>query len=145
LALPVAKFFQDYEGEPDHMIRRIHQLVEVQQTREQVMDRAHSHQQKIKQAFDRKVRKEEFQLGDLVLKWDAPRQDRGKHNKFEALWIGPFKISEVFLNNTYRLQDLEGEEVFNGPVNGHFLKEMFCLSLNGSSVFVNIVFLFVLV
>jgi hypothetical protein len=32
LALPVEKFFQDYQGEPDHMIRRIQQLVEVQQT-----------------------------------------------------------------------------------------------------------------
>jgi hypothetical protein len=41
LALPVEKLFQDYQGEPDDMIRRIHQLVEVQQTREQVMDRAH--------------------------------------------------------------------------------------------------------
>jgi hypothetical protein len=60
-----------------------------------------------------------------VLKWDAPRQDRGKHNKFEALWIGPFKISKVFINNTYRLQDLEGEEFFNGPVNGNFLKKYF--------------------
>jgi hypothetical protein len=63
LALPVAKFFQDHEGEPDHMVRRIHQVVEVQQIREQVMDIAHSHQQKIKQAFDRKVRKKEFELG----------------------------------------------------------------------------------
>jgi hypothetical protein len=60
------------------MIRRIHQLVEVQQTREQVMDKAHDHQQKIKQAFDRKVRKEDFQLGDLVLKWDAPKTGQGK-------------------------------------------------------------------
>jgi transposase InsO family protein len=34
LALPVEKFFQDYQGEPDDMIRRIQQLVEVQQTRE---------------------------------------------------------------------------------------------------------------
>jgi hypothetical protein len=125
LALPVAKFFQDLEGEPDHMVRRIHQIVEVQQIREQVMDVAHSHQQKVKQAFDRKVTKKEFELGDLVLKWDAPRQDRGKHNKFDALWIGPFRITEVFSNNTYRLQDLEGEEVFNGPVNGHFLKRCF--------------------
>jgi hypothetical protein len=64
------------------------------------MDRAHEHQQKIKQAFDRKSRKEYFQLGDLVLKWDAPRQDKGKHGKFEALWIGPFKVSEIVLNNT---------------------------------------------
>jgi hypothetical protein len=50
------------------------------------MDISHSHQQKIKQAFDRKVNKEEFELGYLVLKWDAPRQDRGKtHSKFDAL------------------------------------------------------------
>jgi hypothetical protein len=107
------------------MIRRIHQLVEVQQTREQVMDRAHDRQQKIKQAFDRKISKEDFQLGDLVLKWDVPRQDKGKHGKFEALWIGPFKIFETLSNNTYRLQNLEGDEVFSGPVNGHFLKKFF--------------------
>jgi hypothetical protein len=31
-ALLVAKFFQDYQGEPDHMIRRIQQVVEVEQT-----------------------------------------------------------------------------------------------------------------
>jgi transposase InsO family protein len=30
LALPMAKIFQDYQGEPDDMIRRIQQLVEVQ-------------------------------------------------------------------------------------------------------------------
>jgi transposase InsO family protein len=34
LAIPVAKFFQDYQEEPNDMIRRIHQLVEVQQIRE---------------------------------------------------------------------------------------------------------------
>jgi transposase InsO family protein len=47
LSLPVAKFFQDHEGEPNHMVRRIHQLVEVQQIREKIMDTTHSHQQKI--------------------------------------------------------------------------------------------------
>jgi hypothetical protein len=66
-----------------------------------------------------------FPPGDLVLKWDAPRQDKGKHGKFEALWIGPFHISEAFPNNTYRLQNLEGDKVFGGPVNGHFLKMFF--------------------
>jgi hypothetical protein len=125
LAIPVAKFFQDYQEEPNDMIRRIHQLVEVQQAREQVVDRIQDQQQRIKQVFDKKAKKEEFQLGDLVLKWDAPKQDKGKHDKFEALWIGPFRISEVFSNNTYRLRDLEGEEVFSSPVNGHFLKKCF--------------------
>jgi hypothetical protein len=89
------------------------------------MDRAYNHQRKIKQAFDRKNRKKEFKQGDLVLKWDAPRQERVKHGKFDALWCGPFKILEVFANNTYKLQDLEGEEVFSSPVNGHFLKKCF--------------------
>jgi hypothetical protein len=64
-------------------------------------------------------------LGDLVLKWDAPRQDKGNHGKFEAIWIGPFKFFEIYSNNTYRLQNLKGEEVFDGPVNGHFLKRFF--------------------
>jgi hypothetical protein len=107
------------------MIRRIHLIVEVQQSREQVRDATYSHQQKIKQAFDRKVRTKEFEIGDLVFKWDTPRQDKDKHNKFDALWIGPFKIFEIFSNNTYGLQDLEGEEVFNYPVNGHFMKRCF--------------------
>jgi ribonuclease HI len=126
LAIPVAKFLQDHQEEPDDMIRRIHQLVEVQQAREQTLDRIQDHQQKIKQVFDRKAKKEHFQVGDLVLKWDAPKQDKGKHSKFEALWIGPFRISEAFSNNTYKLLDLEGEEMFSGPVNGHFLKK--CLT-----------------
>jgi hypothetical protein len=86
------------------------------------MNKIQDHQQKIKQAFDKKAKKEEFQMGDLVLKWDAPKQYKGKHGKFEALWVSPFKISEVFSNNTCRLQDLKDQEVFNGPVNGHFLK-----------------------
>jgi hypothetical protein len=89
------------------------------------MNRAYDHQHKIKQAFNRRVKKKEFEIGDLVFKWDAPRQDKGKHSKFDALWIGPFKISDIFSNNTYGLQDLEGEEVFNNPVNGHFLKKCF--------------------
>jgi hypothetical protein len=75
LALPMEKFFQDYQGEPNHMIRRIQHLVEVQQTWEKLVDKAYDHQLKIKQAFDKKVNKEDFHLGDLVLKWDALRQD----------------------------------------------------------------------
>jgi hypothetical protein len=57
--------------------------------------------------------------------WDAPKQDKGKHSKFEVLWIRPFRIFEVFSNNTYRLRDLKDQEVFNGPVNGHFIKIFF--------------------
>ena len=42
------------------MVRNMHQIVEVQQTREQIFDKAQSHQQKIKEAFDKKVKIEDF-------------------------------------------------------------------------------------
>ena len=85
------------------MVMRIQPLVEVQQTREKLLDKAQDHLHKIKQVFDKKVSKEYFRLGDIVLKWDAPKKDKGKHGKFEALWIAPFKIFEVISNNTYKL------------------------------------------
>jgi hypothetical protein len=37
------------------------------------MNRAYNHHQKIKQAFNKKRKKKEFEQVDLVLKWDAPR------------------------------------------------------------------------
>ena len=72
--------------------------------------------------FDKRAKADNFQVGDWVLKWDAIRQDKGKHEKFDSLWIGPFVIARVHQNNTFKLQSLEGEEVFDGPVNGWFLK-----------------------
>jgi transposase InsO family protein len=44
LSLHVAKFFQDYQGESNDTIRRIQQLVEVQQTREKLLEKEHDHQ-----------------------------------------------------------------------------------------------------
>ena len=60
-----------------------------------------------------------------MLKWDAARQEKGKHGKFEALWIGSFMISSANQNNTFELQSLAGEEVQGGPFNGRFLKVYF--------------------
>ena len=65
---------------------------------------------------------ENFQVGGWVLKWDAIRKDKGKHDNFDSLWIGSFVINQVQLNNTFELQNMEGEEVFDGPVNGRFMK-----------------------
>ena len=75
--------------------------------------------------FDKRAKAYNFQVGDWVLKWDAVRQDKGKHGKFDSLWIGPFIIDWVYENNTFKLLNLEGEKVFNGLVNGQFLKLYF--------------------
>jgi hypothetical protein len=125
LALPVAKFLQEADSEPNDLTRRIHNLVELQQDREQLLEKTELHQRKMKEIFDRKVKTNIFKAGDLVLKWDATRQEKGKHGKFDALWTGPFVIASAQQNNTFVLQDLAGEEVSGGPFNGRFLKLYF--------------------
>ena len=70
----------------------------------------------MKSIFNRKARE-----GDLVLRRDARREDKGKHGKFDNIWFGPFSIAEVKGNNTFILKKLEGQ--FSSlPVNGRFLK-----------------------
>jgi hypothetical protein len=125
LALPVAKFLQEAEEEPNDLTRRIHDLVQLQQDREQLLDRTELHQQMIKRNFDKKTKSDIFKAGDMVLKWDAARQEKGKHGKFEALWTGPFVIAEAQQNNTFNLQTISGEPVSGGPFNGRFLKIYF--------------------
>ena len=125
LILLVEKLFQEEEDEPNDMIRRRMDLVELQQVRDQVIGKSEAHQQRIKVMFDKREKVDNFQVGYWVLKWDTVRKDKRKHGKFDFLWIGPFVIAQIQKNNTFKLKNLEGEEVFDGPVNGRFLKLYF--------------------
>ena len=71
------------------------------------------HQQEIvKRWFDKHMSgKTEFEVGDLVLKWDNPHDENGKHTKCQHLWIGPFSIAEKLGPSTYELQDFQGWEM----------------------------------
>ena len=63
-------------------------------------------------------------MGDLVLKWDKAHEEKGKHTKFQKLWLGPFQIVEVIGPSTFVLQDLTGRRD-SLPVNGQILKMYF--------------------
>jgi len=118
----VAKFLQEEQDEEEDMARRIIDLTELHQIREQMVEKAATHQRKVKEAFDRKEKSNNFRVGDLVLKWDALKEKKGNHGKFDAFWIGPFIISQIQGNNTFILKSMGGETVFDGPINGQFLK-----------------------
>ena len=78
----------------------------------------------MKYIFDRKEKEFLFQAGDLVLRWDTRREEMGKHGKFDPLWYGPYKISEARSNNTFILEDLDGE-IVQLPVSRQYLKHYF--------------------
>ena len=57
--------------------------------------------------FDKHVAGDkQFQVGDLVLKWDKASKAKGKHSKFQNLWLGPYEIAVKISDLTYRLQSL---------------------------------------
>ena len=100
-------------------------MVELQKIRERLVEKSRIHQKKIKETFDRKAKRDNFQLGPWVLKCNAFKENKGNHGKSDALWTRPFFIAQVQMNNTFILHNLEGEGVFDGPVNGWFLKLYF--------------------
>ena len=74
--------------------------------------------------FNRKAKEIDFKAGDLVLRLDSRREDKGKYRKFYPLWYGPFRITEARENNTFFLENLDGDTL-QLPVNGQYLKHYF--------------------
>ena len=87
------------------------QIIQLQQEREAIENTAKRHKRRMKEIFDKKVKKDMFAVGDLVLRWDARKEEKGKHGKFDNLWIGPFSMIKILGNNTFLLQNLNGEEI----------------------------------
>ena len=83
-------------------------------------DKVQIHQEKKKNTFDIRVKEEEFQIDDLVLKWDAPRED--KHGKFDHMWVGPYVIVGHRGENAFILEYPNAVLLESNRVNGIFLK-----------------------
>ena len=100
------------------------QIVQLQQEREALIEKDEIYKRKVKERFDKRTKEDTFLVNDMVLRWGAHRDEKGKHGKFDNLWFGPFKIVKIQRNNTFLLQNLEGEEI-PGLVNGRFLKQFY--------------------
>ena len=71
----------------------------------------------MKALFDQKAKDRDFLLGDLVLKWEARKEDTGKHGKFDPIWSNPYKILVSEGKNAFLLENLNGN-ILNTHVNG---------------------------
>ena len=101
------------------------EIIKLEERREQAKKTHAHHQALIKSSFDSSIMtRKNFQMGDLVLKWDKAHEEKGKHTKFQKMWLGPFQIVEVIGPSTFVLQDLAGRKD-SLPVNGQILKIYF--------------------
>ena len=93
LAIPVMKLLQEEGSEENDMQRQINQMIQLEKTREEVFQNTSKLHDKIKRIYDWKKKEDDFKIGDVVLRWDARNEDKGRHGKFENLWKGPYRIS----------------------------------------------------
>jgi hypothetical protein len=121
--LPSLQLTQQSQGRECPVIQsRIDTLLNLEEICDKTKSKFEAHQQTVKHWFDKKSAGEkEFQVGDLVLKWDKSHEDKGKHSKFQQLWLGPYLIKEKIGQGTFRLQNLQGE-IESLPVNDQILK-----------------------
>ena len=60
-----------------------------------VFDAICKNQSNIKKSFDKFSRSTSLQVGDMVLLWDRKNEKRGKHKKFDSLWLRPYIIRDM--------------------------------------------------
>lgn len=118
------------------MENRINELLRLENKRVRAKNKLYQHKKLVKRWFDSKSSsKRDFQVGDLVLKWDKAREDKGEDTKFHKLWLGTYTITKKLGPSTFRLKNLEGYSK-SLLVNGFLLKRYFSLSLLSILVYI---------
>lgn len=101
------------------------QIFKLEEKREKAKATHSHHQQLVQASYDTtSASHRTFEVGDFVLKWDKEHEEKGKHTKFQRLWLGPFQIIEKTSPSTFLLKDLSGR-IDSLLVNGKTLKNYF--------------------
>ena len=120
------KFVQVYEDDiMDDMQMRMDDVMKLEETRRDSSDRNAKIQLQMKHLYDKRATKRKFNIGDLVLMWNARIEDKGKHHKFDPILLGPYSISDMHGEDSYLLSNLTGD-ILELPIHGQFLKRYFC-------------------
>ena len=90
--LPTLQLAQSSPGRSSNFLQiRIDTLLKLKEERNKAKEKFHIHQQIIKRWFDKHVvGDKQFQVGDLVLKWDKASEENKKHSKFQKLWLDSY-------------------------------------------------------
>jgi hypothetical protein len=80
---------------------------------------------KIAKAYNKRVVKKSFQVGDLEWKMILPLETQsGKFGKWLPSWEGLFRVIRVVPGNAYFVEDLEGHSLLKA-LNGKYLKRYY--------------------
>jgi len=78
------------------------------EAREEARIKAQAIKRRVEQQYSSKVKPQQFQIGDLVMRKSHPCE---LENELSPKWTGPFRVTEAKGNDSYNLETLEG-----GPI-----------------------------
>ncbi|GMI89758.1 hypothetical protein HRI_002645100 [Hibiscus trionum] len=102
---------------------RYDQLALVEEKRLKAIRHGQMYQKRMMQAYNKKVRPREFQVGDLVLKKILPIH-RDARGKWMPNWEGPYVVKKAFSGGALILNEMDGKDLPN-PVNSDSVKRYF--------------------
>jgi hypothetical protein len=98
---------QTEELNSSNVSQRINTLLALEEQRNFSLENLKRRQQTVKKYFNKRAKTVEFKIDDKVLLWDSAHAERGRHSKFQKLWLGPFKIASILGTNLYLLKDMD--------------------------------------
>jgi hypothetical protein len=102
---------------------RYNQLSLVEEKRLSAICHGQLYQRRTKRAFDQKVRPQEYQVGELVLKRILP-SNTDHRGKWTPNYEGPYVVKRIFYGGALTLTTMEGEG-FLSPINSDAVKKYF--------------------
>ena len=78
------------------------------EVREEARIKAEAVKRKVERQYSSKVKRRQFQVGDLVMRKAHPYE---LENKLSPKWTGPFRVTEAKGNGSYNLETLEGSTI----------------------------------
>jgi len=96
--------FQNFVGEESNEERKVN-LDLLDKVREEARIKAEALKRRVEYKYNSKLRPQQFQVTDLVMRKAHPYQ---LENKLSAKWTGPFGVTDTLGNGAYRLETLEG-------------------------------------
>jgi transposase InsO family protein len=124
---PLTMKAQEGKTEEEELEWEIEEHVnKITSTLEHVRDEAKKNitksQQAQKERFDKKIKIQEYNIGDQVLMFKSETQ-YVHGDKFREFYTGPYYIHQKLGNGSYKLRDMKDNRVCKKPINGARLKK----------------------
>lgn len=119
------KFIQVYDSDVvDDTQLRMDDILQLDETRRDASAQNAKLQAQMKYLYDRKASERKFQLEEMVLLWNTRFEDKGKHGKFDPIWLGPYFIHENKGEDSYYIRELP-RDILELSYHGYSLKRNF--------------------